>query len=425
MNNPIASAIKQISDDKGIPQEQVVEALDAALAAAYRKDFGKKNDNIKVEFDIKKGTFRVFDIKEVVEDLKEGEEAMDDESIEELTRTSEEGEELRPRFNPKLHIMLTEALALKSDAVLGEEIKTELPAPDLNAFGRMAAQTAKQVLIQKDREAERSLLFNQFKEKQDTIAIGTVQRREEHRVLVDFGKVTAIMPLSEQISRERYNPADRIKVYVISVQSSAKGPEIIVSRAHPGFVKKIFEAEIPEISNGAIEIKAVSREAGQRAKVAVFSHQEAIDPIGSCIGQRGSRIQTIVTELGGEKVDLILFDEDSARYISNALSPAKVISIELDELAKLARVLVASDQLSLAIGKAGQNVRLASQLTGWNIEVRAHAPEQALDTDKETTEDVGEHGTQEEGTQSATQTSDDLYESADTIKQVVDSSSEE
>lgn len=371
MNNPIASAIKQISDEKGIPQEQVVEGLEAALAAAYRKDFGKKNENIKVEFDLKQGTFTVFDVKNVVQDYTE-EELQAAEEDEDMPEASDEEIETegKPRFNPKTDIMISEALKVKEDAKLGDEIRTKLPPVDFDAFGRMAAQTAKQVLIQKDREAERALIYDQFKSKEATIVIGIVQRREEHRVLVDFGKVTAIMPISEQILRERYVPGERIKVYVVSVQSSIKGPEMIVSRAHPGMVKKIFEAEIPEIASGAIEIKGVSREAGSRSKVAVFSAQEAIDPIGSCIGQRGGRIQTIVAELGGEKVDLILFDEDSKKYIANALSPAKVSAIELDESAKLARVLVEEDQLSLAIGKLGQNVRLASQLTGWNIEVR-------------------------------------------------------
>lgn len=371
MNNPIASAIKQISDEKGIPQEQVVEGLEAALAAAYRKDFGKKNENIKVEFDLRQGTFDVFDIKTVVQDYTE-EELKAYEDDEELPEASDDEVEAegKPRFNPKTDMMISEALKIKEDAELGEEIRTKLPPVDFDSFGRMAAQTAKQVLIQKDREAERALIYDQFKSKEDSIVIGIVQRREEHRVLVDFGKVTAIMPISEQIPRERYVPGERIKVYVVSVQSSIKGPEMIVSRAHPGMVKKIFEAEIPEISSGAIEIKGVSREAGNRSKVAVFSAQDAIDPIGSCIGQRGGRIQTIVAELGGEKVDLILFDEDSKKYITNALSPAKAIAIDLDENAKLARVLVDEDQLSLAIGKLGQNVRLASQLTGWNIEVR-------------------------------------------------------
>lgn len=373
MNNPIASAIKQISDEKGIPQEQVVEGLEAALAAAYRKDFGKKNENIKVEFDLKQGTFHVFDIKTVVPDYTE-EELQASEEEEEIPEISEEEGEIdgKPRFNPKTDIMISEARKTKEDAELGDEIRTKLPPVDFDSFGRMAAQTAKQVLIQKDREAERALIYDQFKSKEDTIVIGIVQRREEHRVLVDFGKVTAIMPISEQIPRERYVPGERVKVYVVSVQSSIKGPEMIVSRAHPGMVKKIFEAEIPEIASGAIEIKGVSREAGSRSKVAVFSAQEAIDPIGSCIGQRGGRIQTIVAELGGEKVDLILYDEDTKQYIANALSPAKVNSIELDESAKLARVLVEEDQLSLAIGKLGQNVRLASQLTGYNIEVRGH-----------------------------------------------------
>lgn len=374
MNNPIASAIKLISDEKGIPQEQVVEGLEAALAAAYRKDFGKKNENIKVEFDLKQGTFTVFDVKTVVPDYTEEElqAAEQDEELPEVGPEASEEDEVegKPRFNPKTDVMISEARKTQEDVQLGDEVRTKLPPVDFDAFGRMAAQTAKQVLIQKDREAERALIYGQFKSKEDTIVIGIVQRREEHRVLVDFGKVTAIMPISEQIPRERYVPGERVKVYVVSVQSSIKGPEMIVSRAHPGMVKKIFEAEIPEIASGSIEIKGVSREAGSRSKVAVCSAQEAIDPIGSCIGQRGGRIQTIVAELGGEKVDLILFDEDSKQYIANALSPAKVTSIELDEKAKLARVLVGEDQLSLAIGKLGQNVRLASQLTGWNIEVR-------------------------------------------------------
>lgn len=247
----------------------------------------------------------------------------------------------------------------------------------------MAAQTAKQVLIQKDREAERNILFSNFKDKEDTIVIGVVQRREEHRALVDLGKVTAILPGSEQIPRERYMPNDRLKVYVVSVNSAARGPEIIVSRAHPHMVRKIFENEIPEVASGAIEVKAVSRDAGQRSKVAVVSHQENIDPIGSCIGQRGSRIQTIISELGGEKIDVIQYDEDPNSFIANALSPAKIESITLHAENKTAYVSVASDQLSLAIGKQGQNVRLASQLTGWNIEVQSKGVEEEDDFDNQ------------------------------------------
>lgn len=383
MNNPIASAIKQICDDRGIPQEQVIEALEAALAAAYRKDFGEKNQNIKVEFDIKTGGSRVFDIKTVVEDLPEdfGEEEAGEEEqesghekeekkkteLEEAVEASSQEDEEKRRFNPKTDIQLSAALAIKDDVQIGEEVRSELSVPA--EYGRMAAQTAKQVIIQKIREAERNLLYSTFKDKEGSIITGTVQRREDNRVLIDLGKISAVLPMSEQVSRERYNPGDRIKVYVLSVHESGRGPEIIVSRATPFMVQQIFESEIPEVASGAIEIKKISRDAGNRSKVAVLSHQDNIDPIGSCIGQRGGRIQMIIAELGGEKIDVIMHDDDPEIFITNALSPAKVSSIELFPEMKTARVLVPEDQLSLAIGKGGQNVRLASQLTEWNIEV--------------------------------------------------------
>lgn len=376
MNNPIASAIKQICDDRGIPQEQVVEALEAALAAAYRKDFGEKNQNIKVEFDIKTGGSRIFDVKTVVEDLPPEELASPEDSSTEKGEngtvaiaedmTENEAEDER-RFNPKTDIQVSEARAFKEDAEINDEIRTELIIPA--EYGRMAAQTAKQVIIQKIREAERNLLYGTFKDKEGMIITGTVQRREDHRVLIDLGKISATLPVGEQIPRERYMPSERIKVYVLSVQETGRGPEIVVSRSTPQMVKKIFESEIPEVASGAIEIKKISRDAGNRSKVAVISHQDTIDPIGSCIGQRGSRIQMIIAELGGEKIDVIMYDEDQEAFIGNALSPAKVSSIELFPETKTARVMVAEDQLSLAIGKSGQNVRLASQLTGWNIEV--------------------------------------------------------
>ncbi len=392
MNNPIASAIKQICDDKGIPQEQVIEALEAALAAAYRKDFGEKNQNIKVEFDIKTGVSQVFDVKTIVEDMTAEELEAASLPIEDEGEVIDESGEVKKRFNPKTEMMISEAQQTHPDMNVGDEIKTELSIP--SEYGRMAAQTAKQVIIQKIREAERNLLFQNFKDKEATIIVGTVQRREEARVLIDFGKVTAILPLSEQISRERYNPGDRIKVYVISVQSTVKGPEIIVSRAHPMIVKKVFESEIPEVSSGAIEVRVISRDAGSRSKVAVVSHQENIDPIGSCIGQRGSRIQTIIAELGGEKIDVILYDEDQEKFIANALSPAKIVSMELHESDKRARVVVRGDQLSLAIGRGGQNVRLASHLTGWNIEVISETGEQVVPDEEplfETASEKSEH----------------------------------
>ncbi|MBI4599946.1 transcription termination/antitermination protein NusA [Candidatus Uhrbacteria bacterium] len=380
MNNPIASAIKQICDDRGIPQEQVIEALEAALAAAYRKDFGEKNQNIKVDFDLKTGDSRVFDVKTVVDDLPPEEETDEKDEKEEEKKEDakasgkqeelaevEEGEDERRRFNPKTDIQVSEIRETRPDAEVGDEIRTELSAPA--EYGRMAAQTAKQVIIQKIREAERTILFDTFKGKEDAIVIGVVQRREDSRVLIDLGKVTAILPHNEQIARERYMSGDRVKVYVKSVGESNRGPEIIVSRATPLMVKKIFDSEIPEIASGAIEIKGVSRDAGNRSKVAVWTTQDTIDPIGSCIGQRGSRIQMIIAELGGEKIDVIQYDDDPKAFIANALSPAKISSIELFPETKIARVLVGEDQLSLAIGKMGQNVKLASQLTGWNIEV--------------------------------------------------------
>lgn len=386
MNNPIASAIKQICDERGIPQEQVIEALEAALAAAYRKDFGEKNQNIKVEFDLKIGDSRVFDVKTVVEDLPE--ELLEETEAKEQENVVGEEEEEERRFNPKTDIQLSDVRQIKPDAEVGEEIRTELAVPA--EYGRMAAQTAKQVIIQKIREAERGLLHQTFKEKERSIITGTVQRREENRVLIDLGKISAVLPLSEQILRERYNSGDRIKVYVLAVNETGRGPEIVVSRATPLMVEKIFEAEIPEIASGAIEIKKISRDAGNRSKVAVVSHDDSIDPIGSCIGQRGSRIQMIIAELGGEKIDVILHDEDPEVFIANALSPAKISSIELLPEAKIARVLVPEDQLSLAIGKGGQNVRLASQLTGWTIEVHQEGVVEEYREGGEKLDDEGE-----------------------------------
>lgn len=384
MNNPIASAIKEICDKRGLPQEDVIEAVESMMASAYRKDFAEPLQNIKVQFDIKTGEWNIFDVKMVVEDPTPEELAeleVERERIKEPQKKSEqptalekaanaEGqeEEEKHRFNPKTDIGITAAREQSPTIEIGEEIRTQLFATE--EFGRMAAQTAKQVLIQKILESERNNIYQAFKDKEGTIVVGTVQRKEESRVLVDMGKVTAIMPNAEQIPRERYYQGDRVKFYVVSVEKTSKGPEIILSRAHPGMVHCVFESEIPEIGSGAIEIKSISREAGGRSKVAVATHQDNIDPIGSCIGQRGSRIQTIIAELGGEKVDVILYDENQTTYIANALSPAKVTSLTLDEGSKTAHVLVADDQLSLAIGKTGQNVRLASQLTGWNIEVR-------------------------------------------------------
>lgn len=373
MASPIAQAIKQICDEKNISYEAVLETVEAALAAAYRKDFGEKNQNIKVIFDPETGGTRVFDVKIVVEDMELSEE--DEEEVLETkkeeprsikTEDSVEGEDEEPKFNPKTMIMISDAKAVKEDVEIDEEIRTELEIP--GTFGRMAAQTAKQVIMQKIREAERGVIFEEFRNKEGQVLVANVQRREGRVVLFDLGRATAVMPPEDQVEHDRYLPGERIKVYVSRVALTPKGPEIVVSRTRPELIRKLFELEIPEVANGAVVLKAIAREPGSRSKIAVTTEDDSIDPIGSCIGQRGTRIQTIITELGGEKIDVIAWSEKPEVFITNALSPAKVISVSLND-EKGASVIVAADQLSLAIGRGGQNVRLAARLTGWNITV--------------------------------------------------------
>ncbi|MFA5413742.1 MAG: transcription termination factor NusA [Patescibacteria group bacterium] len=380
MASPIYQAIKQICEEKNIKPESVIETIEAALAAAYRKDFGTKNQNIKVEFNPESGDFRVFDIKIVVgdelaakyeEEKKEREErikeGLPEEKKEKEGKAEEtEGEE-ELKFNPKLNLSLTEARALKADAELDEVIKTELEVP--GAFGRMAAQTAKQVIIQKLREAERDTLYNEFKGKEGELLQGTVQRTEGRMVLVDLGHVAALLPPEEQIEKEKYTPGMRMKFYLKEVTMTTKGPQIIVSRSHPEIIRKLFTFEIPEVANDVVKIRAIAREAGSRSKIAVSTEDENIDPIGSCIGQRGTRIQTIINELNGEKIDVVQWSDKISELIANALSPAKISNIEIKEEEKSAFVEVKDDQLSLAIGRGGQNVRLAAKLTGWKINI--------------------------------------------------------
>jgi len=403
----ITNAIKQICDEKGLGYEAVIETIESALAAAYRKDFGEKNQNIKVTFDPETGKSKVYDVKTVVEDLpeeaaKDGVEGgesgpalvkasedkaekkvkkersskkrtkKDDSEKDEKVIASDEPaaevpEEEKRRFNPKTEIQLKDAKLNKKTAKIGEEIKTKLEVPA--SYGRMAAQTAKQVIIQKLREAERDMIFNDFKDKEHEVIAGVIQRREGRTVLVDLDRTVGILPAEEQIHGERYRAGERIKVYVRQVNVTPKGPEIILSRTADEILKKVFYLEIPEIANGLVEIKAVAREAGSRAKVAVQATSENVDPIGSCVGQRGARIQTIISELGGEKIDIIEYDEDPARFVANALAPAKVLNVEIDNSGKKAVVKVLGDQLSLAIGRDGQNVRLAARLTGWKLDI--------------------------------------------------------
>ncbi|NTU99254.1 transcription termination/antitermination protein NusA [Candidatus Falkowbacteria bacterium] len=365
----ISNAMKQICEEKGLSYEAVLETVESALAAAYRKDFGEKNQNIKVEFDPETGKSKVYDVKMVVEDLPE--EMLEqlengEEGIVSDAASEEEGEEGK-KFNPKTEIQIKDAKLIKKTVKIDDELRIKLEPPV--AYGRMAAQTAKQVIIQRLREAERDMVFSEFKDKENEVVTGVIQRREGGVVFVDMGKAVGILLPDEQIHGERYNIGERVKVYVKEVRLSSKGPEIILSRTSDEILKKVFYLEIPEISNGLIEIKSVAREAGHRSKVAVFTSSDKVDPIGSCVGQRGARIQTIIQELGGEKVDIISYDDDASRYIANALAPAKISSVELKEEDRRAVVKVAEDQLSLAIGKGGQNARLAAHLTGWKIDI--------------------------------------------------------
>lgn len=384
----IAEAVKQICEEKGITLESVISTIEAALAAAYRKDFGEKNQNVKVEFNLDTGKSEIFDIKTVVDDVPE--EELEAIKAEEEARAKKKAGDRKPeikfqkpekpaegeekgeeeevkRFNPKTDIQISDAQKIKKSYKIDDEIKTELEVS--GDFGRMAAQTAKQVIVQKLRETERETMYAEFKEKEGEILVGTVQRREGNLVLVDLGRLTALLPPEEQIRSESYTPGGHIKVFIMSVSETTKGPEVIVSRSHPEIVIKLFNLEIPEIANGTVEIKSIAREAGSRSKISVYTDQENIDPIGSCIGQRGARIQTIISELKGEKVDIIKYSDDPVEYITNALSPAKIEEITTDEESKTATAKVVEDQLSLAIGKAGQNVRLAAKLTGWKIDI--------------------------------------------------------
>jgi len=409
MASQISQAIKAICDEKLLTEEAVLEAVQSALAAAYRKDFGNKNQNIKCEFDPEKydgetAGIRIFDVKTVVEDMElpddyferfdaahggkkpetlrgapgekkdEKEEKKEEPKEEEPKAELKEGdapegeeEEEEFMFNPKTMIMLSDAKDLKPDAVIEDEIRVELNIPA--AFGRMAAQTAKQVIMQKLREAERNVIYQDFKEREGELMNVTVQRREGRIVLIDLGRATGIILPEDQIEGERYYAGTRIKAILREVALTNKGPEIRLSRSSPGLVAALSAQEIPEIANGIVEIKDIAREAGSRTKIAVSTNDDMIDPIGSCIGQRGTRIQTIIRELGGEKVDVVLWSEEVEEYILNSLSPAKAVSIEIKEEEHLAVVQVTSDQLSLAIGKGGQNVRLAAKLTGWKITV--------------------------------------------------------
>ncbi len=384
----INSVLSQLEEDRGIPKEKILEAIELALGTAYKKEYGKKGQIIKAKFNIDAGDVEFWQSKIVVD---RNSVIMDEDFAENTLKSSveeagaknggvsgpdsvvaEEESDYRVRFNPEHHILLEDARLIKKDAELEDEITFPLEKKD--DFGRIAAQTAKQVITQKIREAEKTSVMSEFGEKEGEIVSGTVERIESGNIFLDMGRAVGMMPYNEQIPGERFKQGARVRAFLFRVEESSRGVFLKLSRSHPKFLQELFRAEVPEIGTGIVEIKSVAREAGSRSKVAVITNDEHVDPVGSLVGQRGVRVSTITSELGGEKIDIIEWSEDPAEFIEEALSPAKVLGIEIvseEENDKKVKVQVTEDQLSLAIGKGGQNVRLAAKLTGWKIDIEA------------------------------------------------------
>lgn len=339
MSSELFNAINYLEKEKGIDKETLFEALEAALISAYKKNF-KSSNNVEITFDEEKGTMNIHAKKKVVEEVENEQEEISLEDAKQINLTYEIGDIVDVEVTPK-------------------------------NFGRIAAQAAKQVVTQRVREAERGVIYNEYVDREEDVMTGIVQRVDQNFVYVDLGKVEAKLAKSEQMANETYKAHDRIKVYVKKVENTTRGPQIFISRSHPGLLKRLFEMEVPEIFDGIVEIKSISREAGDRSKVSVYASDPDVDPVGSCVGPKGSRVQAIVDELNGEKIDIIEWSEDPVVYVSNALSPSKVIDVLIDEENKATTVIVPDDQLSLAIGKRGQNARLAAKLTGWKIDIKS------------------------------------------------------
>lgn len=376
----LQAALQQLETEKGVSKDKIILTIEDALSAAYKKDFGKKGQIVHAKFDPENGEMSFAQVKYVVDEsmLKTDEES-DDEPAEETE--TKEGEARKIRFNPEHHIMLEEARKIKKNAKSGDEIT--FPLETKENFGMIAAQTAKQVIIQRIREAEKESIYGEFKKRQGEIISGIVQRMEGGNVFVDLGRATAILPREEQIRGERYRIGERTRALLFLVEETHRGINLFLSRSHPKFIAKLFELEIPEIASGAVEIKNIAREAGSRSKIAVVSKQDGIDPVGSCVGQKGVRISTIISELGGEKIDIIEWSNNPEDLIGNALSPAKIIEVKVNEKTREAEVTVDEDQLSLAIGKMGQNVRLAAKITGWKIDIKSKAGEVVAQANEE------------------------------------------
>ena len=340
MNKEFFEALEELSIEKGINKNYILDAIETALLTAYKRNFNSQ-ENVKIVIDEEKASIKVYSLREVVEEV----------------------------FDPAIEIELSDARKIDKKANLGDIVEVEITPAN---FGRISAQTAKQVIVQKLREAEREIVFSEYSDRQGEIVSGIVQKVDKNIVIVDLGRIEGIMTLNEQIPGEVYNVNDKIKAYVVEVQKNSKGiPQMIISRTHPGFVRRLFELEIPEIYEGLIEIKNIVREPGSRTKIAVYSKDMNIDPVGSCVGPRGIRIQNILNELKDEKIDVVEWSEDPVQYIASALSPATVLAVDIDEENMSSKVVVPYNQLSLAIGKDGQNARLSAKLTGWKIDIKS------------------------------------------------------
>lgn len=364
----INSVLGELEEVRGIPRASIIEAIEAALATAYKKEYGKKGQIIRTTFDINTGETNFFQVKIVVDNSRV---IFDDEPDQGRTLdTGSQGSTLeKVAYNPEHHILLEDARKIKKDAQLDEEII--FPIESRGDYGRIAAQTAKQVIMQKIREAEKTSVVAEFGKREGEIVTGTVQRIERGNIFVDMGRATGLLPYEEQIPGERFNQGERVRAFLYRVEESPKGVFLRLSRSHPKFLEKLFEAEAPELANGAVVIKTIAREAGYRSKIAALALDNHIDPVGALVGQRGVRVSTVMSELRGEKIDIIEWSAEPKKFIEEALSPAKILKIDINDEEKTAVVTVSEDQQSLAIGKGGQNVRLAAKLTGWRIDIQS------------------------------------------------------
>ena len=342
MNVELLRALEQLEEERGISKDVIIEAIEAALLSAYKKNFGSTAQNMRIEMDRATGEMRAYQVRTIVEEVDD----------------------------PTTQIALAQVREWDPTAQVGEMVEVEVTPKD---FGRIAAQTAKQVIVQRVREAEREMVYKEFRDREGDIVTGIVQRIERKNVFLDLGRIEAVLPPPEQIPRESYRQGERVKAYVVEVRQGTRGPQIVVSRTHPGLLKRLFELEVPEVYEGIVEIKAIAREAGTRSKIAVASRDRNVDAVGACVGPKGSRVQAIVDELRGEKIDIVAWNPDIGQFAAAALSPAKVVRVEIDDATKTALVIVPDHQLSLAIGREGQNARLAAKLTGWRIDIKSEA----------------------------------------------------